>query len=222
MCDSREAVAPFIRLQHRAPPVVPDPLLVMRPVRVSTKHSPTRRPKTFDHLILSVLTLRAGPPSCNPQLLSSCKPHLSIAKHPPCQARGFGRTGHYWEDSSWASQRLLGRLPARYGWESCTVHTAELHSLLCALRFRVPGRWHLLVFDRSSLFQVMHSALRGTLHQLLHSSCCTLVLLLRRVLKQLEQAWDGTCPLPAWKLHQQHYPELPHSLRSHRAGRPRY
>ena len=128
------------------------------------------------------------------------------------QARGFGRTGHYWEDSSWASQRLLGRLPARYGWESCTVHTAELHSLLCALRFRVPGRWHLLVFDRSSLFQVMRSALRGTLHQLLHSSCCTLVLLLRRVLKQLEQAWDGTCPLPAWKLHQQHCPERWHTF----------
>ena len=58
----------------------------------------------------------------------------------------------------------------------------------------------------------MHSALRGTLHQLLHSSCCTLVLLLRRVLKQLEQAWDGTCPLPAWKLHQQHYPEHWHTF----------
>ena len=92
------------------------------------------------------------------------------------------------------------------------MHTAELHSLLCALRFRVPGRWHLLVFDRSSLFQVMHSALRGTLHQLLHSSCCTLVLLLRRVLKQLEQAWDGTCPLPAWKLHQQHFPTNWHTF----------
>ena len=94
------------------------------------------------------------------------------------------------------------------------MHTAELHSLLCALRFRVPGRWHLLVFDRSSLFQVMHSALRGTLHQLLHSSCCTLVLLLRRVLKQLEQAWDGPCPLPAWKLHQnqQHFPTHWHTF----------
>ena len=58
----------------------------------------------------------------------------------------------------------------------------------------------------------MHSALRGTLHQLLHSSCCTLVLLLRRVLKQLEQAWDGTCPLPAWKLHQQHFPTHWHTI----------
>ena len=40
----------------------------------------------------------------------------------------------------------LPKLPHRLGWESTSIHTAELLSLVCALRFRRPDQWQLPSF----------------------------------------------------------------------------
>ena len=124
-----------------------------------------------------------------------------------CQARGFGAAGEYWNTSSWASRMLSGRLPARYGWEPSTIHTAELQALVCSLRFRAMDRWHLLVFDRSSLAHALRVSIEGSLHQLLALSCCPLVLHLKRVLQQLGRHWTGNAPSPSWRQHQEAFPQ---------------
>ena len=123
------------------------------------------------------------------------------------QARGFGVAGEYWTTSSWASRTLSGRLPARYGWEPSTIHTAELQALVCSLRFRVPDRWHLLVFDRSSFGHAMRASVSGSLHQLLASSCCTLVLHLKKELQHLGHHWTGHAACPSWRQHQESFPQ---------------
>eukprot|EP00439_Symbiodinium_sp_Y106_P048881 s5598_g6.t1 len=124
-----------------------------------------------------------------------------------CQARGFGRLGEYWDSSAWVSQQIAGKLPRRLGWENTTIHTAELRSLLCALRFRRPGHWHLLVFDRSALFASMRVAAAGSLSRLLNSPCLQLVVQLKHVLGELRKSWRGAPP-PAWRMHQQSFPNL--------------
>ena len=123
-----------------------------------------------------------------------------------CQARSFGRLGEYWDSSAWVSPQLACRLPHRLGWESTSIHTAELLSLVCALRFRRKDQWHLLVFDRSALFSTMRVAVAGSVSRLQSSQCSPLVVLLKHVLEELRHSWSGSAPTPSWKLHQQRFP----------------
>ena len=123
-----------------------------------------------------------------------------------CQARSFGQLGEYWDSSAWVSQQLAGKLPHRLGWESTSIHTAELLSLVCALRFRRPDQWHLLVFDRSALFSSMRVAVAGSVSRLVSSQCSPLVVMLKHVFGELRRAWSGFVPAPSWKLHQQRFP----------------
>ena len=123
-----------------------------------------------------------------------------------CQARGFGPPGNYWSSAAWASQKLLGRLPRRYGWEHSSIHTAEMQALTCSLRFRTPNAWQLLVFDRSSLFNGMHTALAGSLHHIQASACIPQLSIIRRALLHLRSSW-ASAPKPSWKLHQETYPK---------------
>ena len=123
-----------------------------------------------------------------------------------CQARSFGQLGEYWDSSAWVSQQLAGKLPHRLGWESTSIHTAELLSLVCALRFRRPDQWHLLVFDRSALFSSTRVAVAGSVSKLVSSQCSPLVVMLKHVFGELRRAWSGSVPAHSWKLHQQRFP----------------
>jgi len=111
-----------------------------------------------------------------------------------CQARSFGRLGQYWDSSAWVSAQLARKLPPRLGWESTSIHTAELLSMVCALRFRRTDQWHLLVFDRSALFSSMRVAVAGSVSRLLSSQCSPLVVMLKHVLGELRHAWTGSAP----------------------------
>ena len=125
-----------------------------------------------------------------------------------CQSRGFGSGDEYWRSAAWASSLLSGRLPARWGWEECTVHTAELFSLVCSLKFRRPSQWRLLVFDRSALFSTLRAAVKSMPAHILSSSCLTLVTQLRHILLELEKAWSPASPKPSWRLHQEQFPSM--------------
>ena len=125
-----------------------------------------------------------------------------------CQSRGFGSQDAYWLSASWASTPISGRLPRRFGWETCTVHTAELFAALCSLQFRRPGCWHLLVFDRSALFSCIRTAAQSPPPHILASPCLTLLTQLRHLLTELDRCWLPTAPKPAWRLHQEHLPSM--------------
>ena len=125
-----------------------------------------------------------------------------------CQARGFGPSNDYWGSASWVSCQFRGRLPARLGWAHSSIHTAELLSLVVALRFRQPGHWHLLAFDRSSLFDILVMVDRGVTQDLLTSPGLPLVCHLRRLLGELADSWKDPPPQPAWRLQQEQAPSL--------------
>ena len=124
-----------------------------------------------------------------------------------CQARGFGSVGQYWECSAWVSRQIQGKLPTRYGWESSTIHTAELLSLAVSLRFRRADNWHLLVFDRSALFDSLRTASAGSLSKLLSAPSLHLVSLLKYGLDDLRHAWAAQATPPSWRLHQLAFPQ---------------
>ena len=125
-----------------------------------------------------------------------------------CQARGFGPSNDYWGSASWVYCQFRGRLPARLGWAHSSIHTAELLSLVVALRFRQPGHWHLLAFDRSSLFDILVMVDRGVTQDLLTSPGLPLVCHLRRLLGELADSWKDPPPQPAWRLQQEQAPSL--------------
>ena len=95
-----------------------------------------------------------------------------------CQARGFGVSPDYWGSAAWVSPQLSVRLPKRIGWEFSSIHHAELLSLVAVLRFRRPGQWHLLAFDRTSFFHVMEVASTGSVQEVLSSTGLPFVCLL--------------------------------------------
>ena len=74
------------------------------------------------------------------------------------QARAFGTLENYWLASRPAADMTASRMPARYGYEAPTIHTAELAALIASLRWRRPGCWNLFVGDRSALFSAMERA----------------------------------------------------------------
>ena len=123
-----------------------------------------------------------------------------------CQARGFGSSTDYWGSASWVSDQFSGRLPSRFGWEHASIHTAELFSLVAALRFRKLGEWHLLAFDRMALFHVLETVTSGSLQALLACSCLPLVCHLRRLHAALTRSWECLPSPPAWRLHQMSAP----------------
>jgi hypothetical protein len=71
------------------------------------------------------------------------------------QPRSFGAGSEYWLSSESVTEKMQGALPRRYGLESTTVHTAEMVSMVNAMRWCQPGHWNLAVFDRSALFHAL-------------------------------------------------------------------
>ena len=53
----------------------------------------------------------------------------------------------------------------------------------------------------------MRASVSGSLHQLLASSCCTLVLHLKKALQHLGHHWTGHAPCPSWRQHQESFPQ---------------
>ena len=120
------------------------------------------------------------------------------------QARAFAGS-HYWTTASEVGPQLAVRLPARYGWEHTTVHTAEL---LAILRWRRPGEWNLLVLDRASLFPLLRLDARSQA-RILSSPCHHLVSRVRTVSRELSAAWQDDAPAPL-RVHQLTAPETWH------------
>ena len=125
-----------------------------------------------------------------------------------CQARAFAGS-HYWTTASEVGPQLAVRLPARYGWEHTTVHTAELLAMLAALRWRRPGEWSLLVLDRASLFPLLRLDARSQA-RILSSPCHHLVSRVHAVTGELAAAWQDDAPAPLWRVHQLTAPETWH------------
>ena len=126
------------------------------------------------------------------------------------QARAFGPLGGYWERSRQVSVPILGRLPERYGYEASGVHLAEFVGMLCALRWRRPGDWNLLVCDRSALF----AALRRS-HCPSRWAHFPLESVLRAVLDHLQRSWRGGRFTPSWRLDVETHPEKWNVRREH-------
>ena len=124
------------------------------------------------------------------------------------QARSFGALGAYWDSSSECTERLISRLPSRFGYEDAGVHEAELAAMLTALRWRQPDGWNLVVVDRSSLCNVLQQASLGRPHALRGLSSHFLVGRLQRVLVALRDAWRESTPKPSWRLQQEARPEI--------------
>ena len=74
------------------------------------------------------------------------------------QPRLVGQEPNYYNNSSAASSPVLLRLPNRFGFETCTIHTAELAAMVASLRWRSDGVWDLFVGDKSALFNALHRA----------------------------------------------------------------
>ena len=55
------------------------------------------------------------------------------------QPRLFGQDSNYFNNSSAASRPVLARLPNRFGYETCTIHTAEMAAMVASLRWRRKG-----------------------------------------------------------------------------------
>ena len=127
------------------------------------------------------------------------------------QARSFGRSGAYWEPGPLASSRVAARLPTRFGSSTTSIHVAELFSLLVGLRWCCSDSWNLLVFDRSSLFSVLHAAVLASLLDLSHLSCSPLVARVRHCVRRLAKAWSGSARAPAWRQHQVAFPHHWHT-----------
>ena len=85
------------------------------------------------------------------------------------QARVFGQLDQYWDDSTPAAAAVACRTPARYGFESVTVHCAEMAALVAALRWRQRGAWNMFVGDRSAFFAALEHGTFGSVAEL-HSA----------------------------------------------------
>ena len=123
-------------------------------------------------------------------------------------ARTFGPPGQYWETGRPAADQISGRLPDRYGHDHCTIHIAELASLVTALRWCQPRRWNLAVMDRSALFPVMERVSSGPASSWFSCVSAPLEMRLRRILGRLSRAWDDSDQPPSWRLSQMARPEL--------------
>ena len=125
------------------------------------------------------------------------------------QARSFGTPPHYWESSHTVSAPMASRLPAAYGHERCSIHTAELMGMLSALRYAKPGAWNLFVGDRGSLFSLTSKLSDDgpLLKAIPRSANIPLASRLSGILARLQVAWPGTPPLPpTWRMHQTMHP----------------
>ena len=81
------------------------------------------------------------------------------------------------------------------------MHTAELFSLVCSLKFGRPGHWHFLVFERSALFGTIRAASQDMPHRIF-----AVPLRYSRLAATCYVIWSGVAPKPAWRLHQEHFP----------------
>ncbi|CAE7257788.1 unnamed protein product, partial [Symbiodinium necroappetens] len=118
------------------------------------------------------------------------------------QARSFGPVGDYWGTSSVVSDRHVGCLPLRVGWEHTGVHEAELAAMLGSLRYRRHGEWMLLVADRSALFHILNKASVGDEAVLLRQHCQPWVTRLWHILRERAASWKPGVPIPSWRLQQ--------------------
>ena len=118
------------------------------------------------------------------------------------QARSFGPVGDYWGTSSVVSDRHVGCLPLRVGWEHTGVHEAELAAMLGSLRYRRHGEWMLLVADRSALFHILNKASVGDEAVLLKQHCQPWVTRLWHILRERAASWKPGVPIPSWRLQQ--------------------
>ena len=118
------------------------------------------------------------------------------------QARSFGPLGDYWGTSSVVSDRHVGCLPLRIGWEHTGVHEAELAAMLGSLRYRRHREWMLLVADRSALFHILNKASVGDEAMLLKQNCQPWVTRLWHILRERAAAWKPGVQIPSWRLQQ--------------------
>ena len=122
------------------------------------------------------------------------------------QARGLGSEVGHWDSNPYVTSRIAARLPQQFGSGASSVHVAELVSLLVGLRWCHPDSWNLLVYDRSSLFNVLSACVTRPLRGLLLLACSPIVVRLKRVLRRLERSWTGSATVPSWRLHQARHP----------------
>eukprot|EP00439_Symbiodinium_sp_Y106_P055377 s232_g7.t1 len=122
------------------------------------------------------------------------------------QARSFGPLGDYWGTSYAVSQRQVGRLPVRIGWENSGVHEAELAAMLGSLRYRRSRDWMLLVADRSALFHILNKVSEGDEAVLLKQRCQPWVTRLWHILRERAAIWKPDVQTPSWRLQQVELP----------------
>ena len=134
------------------------------------------------------------------------------------QARSFGPLGDFWGSSEVVTDSLSSRMPMRYGSESVTTHTAELAAMVTSLRWRKPGDWHMLVFDRSALFDVLERVAVGSMNKLRKASCYPLEARLRAICVEQKEQWTGSERKPSWRLRQETFPQLWNVRRPEKPG----
>ena len=99
------------------------------------------------------------------------------------------------------------RLPDRFGYEKSTVHTAELTAMLASLRWRKPGQWNMLVGDMSALFNALTHASEINRTWTVKGSCVPLEGRMRKIITELEKAWQGAPPRPKLRIDQEETPD---------------
>ena len=122
------------------------------------------------------------------------------------QARSFGPLGDYWGTSSAVSERRVGRLPVRVGWENSGVHEAELAAMLGSLRYRRSRDWMLLVADRSALFHILDKVSGNDEAVLLKQRCQPWVTRLWHILRERAATWKPVLQTPSWRIQQVELP----------------
>ena len=75
------------------------------------------------------------------------------------QTQRFGQTNNYGDHLTSATTLVLTRLPERYEYEECTIHTAELAAMVASLRWRNKCGWRFVLRDRSAIFNALQHAL---------------------------------------------------------------
>ena len=122
------------------------------------------------------------------------------------EVRSFGQNDDYHNSSYPLCAPITGRLPSRYGYESCNIHAAEVIGGLIALRWRRVGSYNLLVVDRSSFFGILHRSHLPT-HKRNKGTLAPLEARLHRILLQLENSWHPPRVLPSWLQHLHAHPD---------------
>ena len=102
---------------------------------------------------------------------------------------------------------MLIRLPTRFGYEACTIHTAELVAMTASLRWRNDAGWNRFVFDRSVFFNALQHASETNSSWPTEGACLFLEGRLRNILQVIKNGWTTPETMPPCKIDQDTSPE---------------